>query len=156
MSIADDLIEQLEATWRMTEELIDACPDQQWSDGKDRYFVPACQMYHLLDCAQCLCGNPPKPPPTPKPFGPHWNGPVQQLPTRQQLRGLLETVRRDAAAWIRSLSDTDLTSPAHPTVTLKGSTPLGQAIYAIRHNQYHLAVVNAEMRRRNLPRMQWR
>ena len=156
MSIADDLIGQLEATWIMTQELIDACPDESWHVGQERYFVPACQLYHLLDCAQCLCGNPPKPAPTPKPFGAHWNGPENEIPTREQLRGLLEKVRHDAAAWIRGLSDADLTSVGHPTVTREGSTPFGQVIYAIRHNQYHLAVVNSEMRRRGLPRMQWR
>jgi hypothetical protein len=156
MGIADDLIEQLEATWRMTRELIEVCPDEQWLDGDDVYFTPARQIYHLLDCAQCLCGNPPRPAPTPKPFGPHWDGPVLQLPTRQQLHVLLDKVQRDATAWISSLSKEEIIMPSHPTVTLEGKTPLTQVIYAIRHNQYHLAVVNSEMRRRDLPRMQWR
>jgi hypothetical protein len=36
MSIAADLLNQLETTWQMTGELIDACPDEQWTAGPDR------------------------------------------------------------------------------------------------------------------------
>jgi hypothetical protein len=149
MEMTEILLEQLERTWGMVAELIEACPDEEWRKGDSAYFVPGCQLYHLLDCAQCLCGNPPTPPPTPKTYGPHWE--AAGLPTREQLRGMLEKARGDARAWISGYSDEEL-----GTRKVRNRTVLEQIVYAIRHNQYHVAVVNAEMRRRGLPRMAWK
>ncbi len=152
MTIAQLLAEQLDSTWKMTHQLIEACPDDEWRLGNQPFFVPGRQLYHLLDCAATLLANPPRLPPTPKPFGPHWDGPAEAIPTQAQLLQLLEQAQKDAAAWLRSLSDTDCVQEGQPGVTPQ---PLRHVVYVMRHNQYHLGVSDAEMRRRGLKGMTW-
>ena len=150
----EQLLLELNATWVQARELIEGCPNEQWREGDYVYFVPARQMYHLIDCATILLGNPPKRPPTPKPFGSHWDGPVEALPSQGQLLDLLGRVEADARDWIGGLSESKWVDSDIGLSTEK--TPLAHVVYAIRHNAYHLAIVNGEMRRRGLARMTWR
>ena len=79
----------------------------------------------------------------------------EQLPTQEQVLIYLNEVQSEVEKWLIKASDSELLLPdvEYPWT---GGSVLGRALYLLRHNQSHLGELNAELRRRELPRAKWR
>ncbi len=129
--------------------------DQQWRTGEIEFLVPARQTYHLLELADFFVSD-----------GPDrfkWN-PLgipdvasfpDQFPSQDKMLAYLALVEERVAAWLTSRSDPDLLGP-NPVFHWTGPTLLDHAVYSLRHAQHHVGLLNSELRRRGLPRGEWR
>lgn len=89
-------------------------------------------------------------------FGIDWEtAPPEHLPGKDQARTYLREVKDKTESWLRSLEDPDLQSP-ETELPWTGSTLLGRVLYTLAHCRQHLGEVNAELRRRGLPRIKWK
>ena len=85
-----------------------------------------------------------------------WEGAKpEQLPTQEQTLLYLNEVQPKVEDWLKETSDSELLSP-DTEYPWTGGSVLSRALYLLRHNQSHLGELNAELRRRELPRAKWR
>jgi len=156
LHIADGLSGQFENVWAQVEEAIAACPPGEWHVGTAQC-APVKQVCHIL--GGCLTHTKPGYR-WPEPlrgddghFG--WDASTDGFPTQAETRELLVEVREHIAAWLRGCSDEDLLT-VDSDKTPRYRTPLGRAVYLLRHSQHHLGEVNAEFRRRGIEQPEWR
>lgn len=78
---------------------------------------------------------------------------VTTFPGREDCLRLLQDMKGRCLAWVDGFENgLSAEKPAWPWT---GKTALGQALYHLRHLQHHLAELNAELRRRGLPTVEW-
>jgi len=155
MTIRKSLVDAFKRNWNMYQDAVQNIPDEHWKTGDIEYLIPAQLVYHVLECADFYSN------PTPKGFvwGHRFNINWQkvtpeQLPTKEQTNTYLEEMMKKVDSWLQGLSDSDLLSPekAFPHT---GKTTLGRALYLLAHCRQHMGEINAELRRRELPRIKW-
>ncbi|UCD96137.1 MAG: hypothetical protein JSV35_06490 [Candidatus Bathyarchaeota archaeon] len=61
---------------------------------------------------------------------------------------------KKSSDWLRGLSDAGLLSP-EKAFPWTGKTKLGRVMYLLAHCRQHIGEINAELRRRGLPRVKW-
>ena len=84
-----------------------------------------------------------------------WEGtPADELPGQQECLAYLEVVRQRTRVWLEGLGDEGLLAPQE-AFPWTGPNILSRMIYVIRNSQDHTGQLNAELRRRNLPRSTW-
>jgi len=155
ISIAAELAGQFDRTWRMFRQAVERFPQDQWLAGDVTSLVPARQAYHVVEMADYFTS------PAPDQFawcrfGSFWDtSRVQKLPSRQELLAYLEEVQQRVDAWLGGRTDEEMLSP-DALFGWTGQSLLGRAVHLLRHTQHHLAEMNAELRRRNLPILDWR
>ena len=140
----------------MYKDLIKQIPGEHWRTGDVDYLIPARIVYHVLEAADFYSN------PTPEGFvwghslGVDWEAATpEQLPTKEQTRAFLKETMSKVDDWLRGMSDSDLLS-SQKAFRWTGKTVLGRAIYLLVHCRQHIGEINAELRRRGLPRAKWR
>ena len=78
----------------------------------------------------------------------------EALMAKKDFQDYLERIRLKTETWLQKLGDEGLTGPDQKPQFF--SSPLARAIYVMRHLQYHLGQLDAEMHRRGLKSPQWR
>lgn len=152
--ISGSLIEALSLTWEMYRGAIEDIPEEHWRTGEIDYLIPSRLILHTLEAADGYSSTEEFTPGYR--FGIDWEAaPPERLPTKEQARTYLREVVGKTESWLRGLDDSDLLSP-ETQFPWTGSTLLGRVLYMLAHCRQHLGEVNAELRRRGLPRIKWR
>ena len=156
MTIRESLIDAFNRNWNMYQELVKSIPDERWKTGDIEYLIPAHIVYHVLECVDYYSN------PTPKGFvwGHRFNIDEEkitpeQLPNKEQTKTYLEEMIEKVDSWLQRSTDSDFLS-LEKAFPWTGKTMLGRAIYLLVHCRQHIGEINAELRRRGLPRMKWR
>ena len=156
MSIQESLVEAFRRNWGIYEDLIKQIPEEHWRTGDIGYLIPARLVYHAIEGADFYSS------PTPKGFvaghllGADWEAATpEQLPTKKQTREYLKQTMEKVDGWLRGMDDSDFLVPEE-AFHWTGKTVLGRAIYLLVHCRQHVGEINAELRRRGLPRAKWR
>ena len=155
MTINKALIDAFKRNWKMYQDAVQNIPDRHWKTGDIEYLIPARIVYHVLECADFYTN------PTPKEFiwGHRFNidyekAPAEQMPTKEQTKIYLKEMIEKVDNWLNESSDSNTLS-TEKEFPWTGKTKLGRAIYLLVHCRQHLGEINAELRRRQLPRIQW-
>jgi len=156
MAIGEVVAGQFARAWETLVEAIHQFPAEQWRTGETETLIPARLAYHLIEAAEFYSGTTSEGFAWGRRFGADWEGAEpDQLPTQEQVLIYLEETQTRVDAWLRGMADADLLA-ADSSFLWTGSTTLDRALYLLRHNQHHVGELNAELRRRRLPRAEWR
>jgi hypothetical protein len=154
--LSESLLESLSLTWHMYDDAIKEIPDEHWRTGEIDYLTPARLIYHVLEAADFYTRPNSKGYPWGHRFGANWeSASPDQLPDKGDARDYLEDVKAQVESWVLGMGDEGLLAP-EPDYTWTGSTLLGRSLYMLAHCRQHLGEINAELRRRGLPRIKWR
>jgi len=154
--IGDSLLEAFLLTWEMYRDAIEGIPADHWRAGDIDYLIPSRLVLHAIEAVDGYFSQPDGFTPGYRFDTGRWDAtPVERLPSKDQARAYLQEVREKTEEWLGSLDDSDLLSP-ETEYPWTGGTLLGRALYALAHSRQHLGEVNAELRRRGLPRVRWR
>lgn len=152
------LIEQFSLIFGMYEEAIETIPENQWKSGEIEYLIPARLILHAIEAGDYYTTESPEDYLWSKRFesDPEVGDiPTENLPSNKMELEYHSAVRMKIEGWLRKLSEGGLlqTEDKFPWT---GSTRLGRALYILAHYRQHFGEVNAELRRRGLPRIKWR
>jgi len=151
---------QLVATWKQWRKAIEKIPTDHWRSGEIDYLIPARHALHVINTVDGYCRDEP---------AESWNSLAEahfgrsvdwegtsadELPNQAEIREYLEKVRERTAQWLSSMSEEQLLAP-QDAFPWTGPNLLSRMIYVIRHSQDHTGQLNAELRRRGLPRSSW-
>ncbi len=154
--LAESLLESLSLTWDMYDDAIKEIPDEHWSTGEIDYLIPARLIYHVLEAADYYTRPTSEGYPRGHRFGADWESATpDQLPDKGDAKDYLTDVKAQVESWVLGMGDEGLLAP-EPDYTWTGSTLLGRSLYMLAHCRQHLGEINAELRRRGLPRIKWR
>lgn len=151
------LREQFDRTWAMWRAEIGNIPAAEWRRGEIDYLIPVRHACHVLETVDFYTGELPA---DHFPWGQRYDGdwegsPAASLPDRPALLALLDDVTELFDARLAALTDEELCAPA-PTFPWAGGSRLSCLLYLLRHTQHHLGELHAELRRRGLPRAEWK
>jgi len=154
-SIGEALLEAFKLIWEMYDEALENIPREHWRAGEIDYLIPARQVYHAVETADFYSGASPDDFPWGQRFDCGcFDSPPDELPSREQAREYHDEVRVKVADWIRGLDATEILA-REKSFSWTGSVVLGRALYLLGHYRQHLGELNAELRRRGLPRVKW-
>ncbi|MBC7235036.1 MAG: DinB family protein [Chloroflexi bacterium] len=152
-SITEAVIRQFERQWKMMQEAIENCPDEEWYKGCTHFMVPARLAFHAIQAADFHLSVAPARYDWGR-FGFDWEEcEPTALPSRVDTLAFLDEVRAKIASKLDELEDRDLAGPDTPTGYFP--TMADHLVYVLRHTQYHLGQLDAELHRRGLPSPQW-
>ncbi|UCH57682.1 MAG: DinB family protein [Candidatus Bathyarchaeota archaeon] len=155
-TISESLLETFKLTWDMCEDAIVKIPDEHWRTGDVDYLMPARLMYHILETADFYSSPEPEGFPWGQRFDADcWDALPERLPSKDQALEYHREVREKVNGWLHGIGDTGLLSP-ETAFPWTGSSVLCRALYILAHYRQHLGEINAELRRRGLPRVEWR
>jgi len=156
MTIRKSLVDAFKRNWDMYQDAVKNIPDEHWKTGDIEYLIPARIIYHVLDCVDFYSNQ------TPKGFVAGHRFKIdaekatpEQLPTKEQTKAYLAEMMIKLDGWLQKFSDAELLSE-EKAFPWTGKTKLGRAIYLLVHCRQHIGEINAELRRRGLPRIKWR
>ncbi|MBT3341528.1 MAG: DinB family protein [Gemmatimonadetes bacterium] len=159
-ALGDGIHRQLGATWKQWRKAIEQIPPDHWRTGDIDYLIPARHALHVINTVHGYCRHE---------QAESWNGltdeffgrsldwegtAADELPDQTQCLAYLEHVGDLTRAWLDGLSDEEILSPQE-AFPWTGPNLLSRMIYVIRHSQDHSGQLNAELRRRDLPRSAW-
>lgn len=154
-SIGEALIEAFKLIWEMYDEALATVPEEHWRAGEIDYLIPARQVYHAVETADFYSGASPNDFPWGQRFDCGcFDSPPEELPTREQAREYHDEVRMKVTDWIRDLDAPEILA-REKSFPWTGSVVLGRALYLLGHYRQHFGELNAELRRRGLPRIKW-
>ena len=154
-SIGEALIEAFKLIWEMYDEALATAPEEHWRAGEIDYLIPARQVYHAVETADFYSGASPNDFPWGQRFDCGcFDSPPEELPTREQAREYHDEVRMKVTDWIRDLDAPEILA-WEKSFPWTGSVVLGRALYLLGHYRQHFGELNAELRRRGLPRIKW-
>jgi hypothetical protein len=153
--ISKSIIENLTLTWDMINEAIITIPKNQWRAGDNEYLIPAKIMLHTLQTLDFYTSKDPNNFTPLHKFQIDKNSPPSQYPNQKQLEIYMKNVKEQFESWIKGLKDSDFHLPEE-VYPWTGSTILGRVLYSLEHTRQHFGELNAELRRRNLPRIKWK
>jgi hypothetical protein len=155
MMIQKALIESYSLIWDMYQEAIKEIPDIEWKTGEIEYLTPSRIMYHVIETGEFYSGYS-------KEFDwghrfnvECWEATGEALPGKDETLEYHKEVRSKITEWVTSLNDEDF---LEPEIIFKwtGSTLLSRLLYLLSHYHQHFGEINAELCRRNLPRIMWK
>jgi hypothetical protein len=159
MTIGKVLMEHFTRVWETCRAAMNDIPEDQWRTGEVDYLIPSRLMYHTLEAAEFYARGTPKGYDwggNQRRFGVDWEGATpEQLPTRKQSLAYLDEVQAKVKEWLKDASDSDMLAP-ETEYPWTGGSVMARSLYLLRHIQDHLGEINAELRRRDLPRAKWR
>ena len=155
-NIGEAIIENLSLTWEMYSEAINGIPNEHWKAGEIDYLIPSRLMLHAIETMDFYMSN------SPNDFRHGYRFKIDrktasphQLPDTSQLLTYLYEVKEKTESWLNSQEDEYFLSP-ESEFPWTGSTVLGRVLYLLEHSRQHFGELNAELRRRGLPRIKWR
>jgi len=156
MTIKKSVIDAFKRNWSMYQDAVSNIPEEHWRTGDIEYLIPSRLVYHVLECADFYSNSTPKGFVWGYRFNIDWEKVLpEQLPTKEQTKKYLEEIIEKVDSWLERLDNSDLLSP-EKAFPWTGNTILGRAIYLLVHCRQHIGEINAELRRRGLPRIKWR
>jgi len=153
--IGETLEEQFDRVWRSLRDALVRFPDEQLASASDPWLAPVRQAFHVIDAVSAYAD------PDPETWEQSnlsrtWDtAPVEAFPRREELLAALDTVEAKAKVWLEGMTDEEWTED-QTKIPWAGATSLDRALYALRHTQYHVALIHNELRRLGLPRPAWR
>ena len=142
---------------RMLGSLIDAMEklDEAGTRAGDvDFLIPGRLAYHVLGSVDFYTEAAPNRAMINK-LGGHWEkSPVAELPSKERLVEYAVALRGKIAAYLATVPDAVMLAPG-TGFDWTGETVLERLVYALRHAQHHVGQINAELRRRGLPRGAW-
>jgi hypothetical protein len=156
MSLNNSILEIFNLTWDMFKEATEQIPEEHWKKGEISYLIPSRLVYHVLDSTDFYLSEDPEGYERGYRFKLNWReAPAEELPTNEQTRKYLEEVREKFEKWINELTISDLSS-GNENYPWTGATRLSRILYVLAHCRQHFGEINAELRRRGLPRVKWK
>lgn len=152
--IGDVLARQYDRVWGTLRAAISRLSDAQWHQSECDWLAPVRLAYHIVETAEFYSGG------SPDGYkwgslGGDWEGsPAADLPSQKQMLDFIDRVQPAVRKWLVECDDASFLS-AEPVFQWTGSTRLDRALYSLRHSQHHLGQINAELRRKGLPRGEW-
>ena len=156
-AITAELKEQFHRQWGSLRDSVNAIPDAEWKAGEIVPLVPARLLHHILGGTEVYARS------TSyedyvahRRFGADWQkAPEEELPDRPTALRCIDELEKSVDQWLDALGDAGLleTDEGFPWT---GTRKLGRAVYLLRHTQNHIGDMNAELRRRGVPRGAWR
>lgn len=154
-SIAESVVEAFSLIWDMYTEAIETIPKEHWRAGEIDYLIPARQVYHAIEAADFYSGSEAEGLKLGYRFNANWEKtPPERLPTQEGMIEYHEEMREKIGGWLRGMDDSVLLS-REDEYPWTGSTILSRALYLLAHYRQHMGEINAELRRRGLPRIKW-
>jgi uncharacterized damage-inducible protein DinB len=150
-TIGEVLARQYDRVWNSLRDAVSKLSDQQWRTSDCDWLAPIRQAYHLVDTAEFYTRRSPKEGDDSLDWA---NGPIGQLPSQEQLLAFIDRVQPIVREWLTACGDGAFMS-AEAEFHWTGGTRLDRAVYSLRHSQHHLGQINAELRRKGLPRGAW-
>jgi len=155
MSISEALLEAYTLIWKMYDDALENIPEEHWRAGEVDYLIPARQVYHAVETADFYSSASPDGFPRGQRFGGGcFDSPPEELPARGQAREYHDEVRVKVTDWIRGMGTPELLA-REKSFPWTGSVVIGRALYLLGHYRQHFGELNAELRRRGLPRIKW-
>ena len=155
-SLVDTVIESFSLIWGMVEESIQSIPEEEWNTGDLQYLTPSRLILHILETEDFYTGDTPEGFPWGYRFNCDWQeAPSDKIPVQLQMLDYFNETRDKTRVWITGLGSSGLLTK-ESDYPWTGTTKLGRALYILSHDRQHLGEVNAELRRRGLPRAKWR
>ncbi|MFC2173181.1 DinB family protein [Acidobacteriota bacterium] len=148
--------EQFACAWNMLREAVVSFPGNQWQNGEINYFFPARLAYHVIETVDYYCRDVLEGFQWGHRFGVDWeSADPDRLPAQAPVLEYLDETQQCVSAWLHRLGDQGLVSPDE-VFHQEGYTHLDRALYVLRHIHQHLGELCSELRKRDLPRPQWR
>ncbi|MCW4012928.1 MAG: hypothetical protein NWF07_08040 [Candidatus Bathyarchaeota archaeon] len=155
--LADTLVEEYRLMFIMYEGAIKQIPETHWKSGDIDYLIPARLVFHAIEAADYYT--------TDTPPGNVWKNrygidpesghiPAEKLPNQQQMLEYHQEVCGKIYAWLGGLTMTDMLV-SEEKFPWTGPTLLGRIMYLLGHYRQHFGELNAELRRRDIPRIKW-
>ena len=155
MSISEAVLEAFNLIWEMYDDALERVPEAHWRTGEIDYLIPARQVYHAVETADFYSGSCPDDFPWGQRFDCGcFDSLPEGLPTRGQARDYHGEVRMKVTNWIRGMDAPEILA-REKSFPWTGSVVLGRALYLLGHYRQHFGELNAELRRRGLPRIKW-
>jgi hypothetical protein len=155
IEIVDSLIDQFGRSWQELRNAIVKLSEGAWRQGSTDYLIPARLAYHIVFTADMYATHM-----SYEAYKPHrkykkdWEGPVDQLPTREALFTFINETEVTVKTWLLDLGDEGLAA-AETQYPWTGARKLDRALYLLRHNQWHIGEINAIMLERGLEAVEW-
>ena len=150
-TIGEVMARQYDRVWGSFRDAISKFSDAQWRTSDCDWLTPIRLAYHVVETAEFYSRESPKSAKETL----NWDeGPVEQLLAQQQLLEYIDRVQPMVREWLMCCDDKTFLSP-EIEFPWTGETRLDHAVYSLRHMQHHLGQINAELRRRGLPRGEW-
>lgn len=142
---------QFDRVWASFRDALSKLSDEQYRASDCEWLAPIRLAYHVVETAEFYThasvedGAPPL----------DWDhGPADALPSKARLLADLDRVQPLVRDWLLATPDATFLAP-EPDFNDSGGTRLDRALCSLRHAQHHLGQINAELRRRDLPRGKW-
>jgi hypothetical protein len=156
MNLVESLLEAFTLIWEMYDDALESIPEKHWRAGEIDYLIPARQVYHAVQTGDFYSGETPNDFPWGHKFdGGCFDTPPDKLPTMEKARLYHNEVKEKVTDWVQSVRDAGLLS-RESSFPWTGSVILGRILYLLGHYRQHFGELNAELRRRGLPRIKWR
>ncbi|MHC4471391.1 MAG: DinB family protein [Planctomycetota bacterium] len=154
--LAEHLRAQFLRGWETLKEAMERFPEDGFRRGGIDHLIPARQAMHLIETAEFYTGRHPDDMKWGDRFGGYWDSlPPPELPDREKLLEYHEEVRTRVEKWLDNASDATLLAKEE-AFPWTGATVMERMIYLLRHHHQHIGEMNAELRRRGIPRAEWR
>ncbi|GAF93600.1 unnamed protein product [marine sediment metagenome] len=153
--VAAEVYAQFRRAFSMLRGSIEAFGEEEWRGGDIDFLIPCRQAYHAIESVEYYLSEYPGEFKWGHRFDGDWEGmPAGELPTQEEVLDYLDEMQATVDAWLKGLGDEGLLAP-QKGFPWTGKTPLGRALYVLRHGQHHLAEMNTELRRRGIDRPDW-
>ena len=155
MSLTNTLIGQYDHCWRMLENGIGICTEDQWKHViDDPFFVPCRVAFHIIQSADYYAGveaadfNWAE-------FGFDWEeAPTEQFPNKADTIAYLERVKEKVSAFIESKGNETLIG-SDEAFSPRFESPFARMLYGLRHSHHHIGQLSLDLQRRGLPEISW-
>jgi len=143
-TIGESLAAQYVRCWEMLRDVVQKTPEERWRADENPQLTPARWALHAVQAVDAYrCPSLDQVNWTPR-FCHGLDGPVESLPTREQLLDYLDDVAANLNARLLGMADDEMLqpSPFHWT----GATYLELWAYGLRHTHSHLGELNMLLR----------
>ena len=155
-SLVDTVIGSFSLAWNMVEDALLIIPEEEWNKGDIQYLTPSRLILHIIETEDFFTMETPVSFPLGYRFNCDWQeASSDNIPVQAQMLDYFNETRNQTRSWITMLGSTGLLMK-ETDYPWTGSTRLGRALYILSNSRQHLGEINAELRRRGLPRVKWR
>jgi hypothetical protein len=134
----------------MLEDFLRKVPDDKWYTGCDEYLIPVRITYHMLASFEWLTTKLPfEEHLKARRFGMNWQGPVEGMPSREEVLAAIPWLRELVAGWIADWAKYEPGSEEY-------RVHLEDALYWMRHIQHHMGELSVLSRLLQFDAPEWR
>jgi hypothetical protein len=146
----EKILDAYESTLQMLEDGIKKIPDNAWRTGTTDYLIPVRIAYHTIIGLEWFATELPwDEHKRTRRYGLNWMGPVDDMPSRQEMLQDIAWIRDRIAQWFEKRSAAGVESE-------QGQENVFKALYFLRHSQHHIGEFAASARLANAERPGWK